>query len=60
MMLDCWQENPDARPTFPSLRDILRGMEKNHVVSITLHPCINIPQLNDQIKDYHNAIFKTY
>ena len=33
-MLDCWQENPNARPTFSSLRDTLQEIEQNHVVSI--------------------------
>ena len=35
-MYDCWQENPDARPTFSSLRDTLKEMERNHLVSIEM------------------------
>ena len=35
-MLDCWQENPDARPTFSSLRNTMKGMERNHVVSLKM------------------------
>ena len=34
-MLDCWQDNPDARPPFLSLKDTLKEMEQNHVVSTT-------------------------
>ena len=44
MMLDCWQDNPDARPTFSSLRNTLKGMERNHVVSMTI--CENRTFLN--------------
>ena len=33
-MLNRWQENPDARPTFSSLRDTLKETERNHLVSM--------------------------
>ena len=42
LMLDCWQENPDARPTFTSLRDTLKEMEQNHVVSMKFIKNLNL------------------
>ena len=32
-MVQCWQENPNDRPTFPSLKDIITRMSKNKNVS---------------------------
>ena len=32
IMQDCWQENPDDRPVFESLRDDLKEMENQHQV----------------------------
>lgn len=29
IMVQCWQENPNDRPTFPSLKDIITRMSKN-------------------------------
>lgn len=29
IMAQCWQENPNDRPTFPSLKDIITRMSKN-------------------------------
>ena len=31
-MQDCWQENPDDRPTFENLRKDLKEMENQHQV----------------------------
>ena len=31
-MIQCWQENPDDRPTFEILRDELKDMENQHKV----------------------------
>ena len=31
-MLECWQENPDLRPSFESLRDRMEDMKKKHEV----------------------------
>ena len=31
-MIDCWQENPSARPTFESLRDQMKRFERDHQV----------------------------
>ena len=46
-MLDCWQENPDARPLFASLKKALKEMERNQVVNdiIVLHK-------NNMLKDH--------
>lgn len=30
IMLQCWQENPDDRPTFPSLKDTITKMIQNN------------------------------
>ena len=32
-MQDCWQENPDDRPTFEILREELKEMENQHQVN---------------------------
>ena len=32
-MQDCWQEDPDDRPTFENLRDELKEMENQHQVT---------------------------
>lgn len=29
IMVQCWQENPNDRPTFPSLKDVITRMSKN-------------------------------
>ena len=31
-MLECWQQSPDLRPSFESLRDRMKDMEKRHKV----------------------------
>lgn len=36
-MQDCWQEDPDDRPTFENLRDELKEMENQHQVTC-VHP----------------------
>ncbi|XP_078379874.1 fibroblast growth factor receptor 1-like isoform X2 [Oculina patagonica] len=36
IMQDCWQENPDDRPTFEYLRDELKEMENQHQRHINL------------------------
>ena len=36
IMVQCWQENPNDRPTFPSLKDIITRMSKNKNVSENL------------------------
>ena len=33
-MLECWQESYDLRPSFESLRDRMKDMEKRHKVRI--------------------------
>lgn len=38
MMLNCWQEDPDERPTFEALRDELKGMENQNKVKQTNTP----------------------
>ena len=32
-MMKCWQEDPDARPTFADLRNELKEMENQHKVN---------------------------
>ena len=32
-MLNCWQEDPDSRPTFENLTLDLKEMEKQHKVN---------------------------
>ena len=32
-MMKCWQEDPDARPTFADLRNQLKEMENQHKVN---------------------------
>ena len=31
-MMKCWQDDPDARPTFTDLKNQLRDMENQHKV----------------------------
>ena len=38
MMLNCWQEDPDERPTFEALRHELKGMENQNKVKQTNAP----------------------
>lgn len=38
MMLNCWQEDPDERPTFEALRHELKGMENQNKVKQTNTP----------------------
>ena len=33
-MLNCWEENPSDRPTFAKLKDTMKEMERNHMVSM--------------------------
>ena len=33
VMIDCWQENPSARPTFEGLRDQMQSFERDQQVS---------------------------
>ena len=32
VMIDCWQENPSARPTFEGLKDQMKSFERDHQV----------------------------
>ena len=34
IMLKCWEENPSDRPTFAKLKDSMKEMERNHMVSM--------------------------
>lgn len=36
-MRGCWQNDPDARPTFTKLKDQLKGMETLHKVRIVIN-----------------------
>ena len=38
MMLNCWQEDPDERPTFEALRHELKEMENQNKVKQTSTP----------------------
>ena len=38
MMLNCWEEDPDERPTFEALRHELKGMENQNKVKQTNTP----------------------
>ena len=33
-MMMCWEEEPDARPTFADLRNKLKNMDKQNKVSL--------------------------
>lgn len=46
IMLKCWQENPDDRPMFESLRDELRAMENQH------KKMIKIEEYEERLYDY--------
>ena len=35
IMLNCWEENPCDRPTFAKLKDTMKEMERNHMVSMS-------------------------
>ena len=40
-MMICWQNDPDARPTFVDLRNKLKEMERQHKVRLlTLKPLL--------------------
>ncbi|KAL9964747.1 hypothetical protein ACROYT_G028428 [Oculina patagonica] len=36
IMLNCWEQNPSDRPTFPKLKETMKGMERNHKTYINL------------------------
>ena len=36
-MTSCWQNDPDARPTFNDLRDQLKDMETLHKVRLVMN-----------------------
>ncbi|XP_078379917.1 tyrosine kinase receptor Cad96Ca-like [Oculina patagonica] len=36
IMLNCWKQNPSDRPTFPKLKETMKGMERNHKTYINL------------------------
>ena len=36
-MMVCWQNDPDARPTFADLRNKLKEMERQHKVRFFNH-----------------------
>ena len=41
IMMMCWQNDPDARPTFADLRNKLKEMERQHKVPLlTLTPLL--------------------
>ena len=41
-MVTCWQNDPDARPTFADLRNKLKEMERQHKVRLlTLKPSLD-------------------
>ncbi|XP_078379847.1 uncharacterized protein LOC144662793 [Oculina patagonica] len=35
-MLNCWEQNPSDRPTFPKLKETMKDMERNHKTYINL------------------------
>ena len=34
-MLKCWEENPSDRPTFAKLKDTMKEIERNYMVSMS-------------------------
>ena len=43
-MIDCWQENPSARPTFEGLRDQMKSFERDHQVGVRF--CVAVARQN--------------
>ncbi|XP_078379856.1 uncharacterized protein LOC144662795 [Oculina patagonica] len=36
IMLNCWEQKPSDRPTFPKLKETMKGIERNHKTYINL------------------------
>ncbi|KAL9964779.1 hypothetical protein ACROYT_G028464 [Oculina patagonica] len=36
IMLNCWEQNPSDRPTFPKIKETMKGIERNHKTYINL------------------------
>ena len=41
-MTSCWQNDPDARPTFTDLRNQLKDMETMHKVRLVMNITTNV------------------
>ena len=58
-MTNCWQNDPDARPTFTDLRNQLKDMETLHkvrlVMNITTH---DVPFMEERMKTQLRALSK--
>ena len=44
-MIDCWQEDLGARPTFEALRERMKSFEENHQVCVKVLFLYYIPKL---------------
>ena len=58
MMLNCWQEDPDERPTFVALRHELKGMENQNKVKQTNTPLKREAERSWETKELKKNTFK--
>ncbi|KAL9964766.1 hypothetical protein ACROYT_G028450 [Oculina patagonica] len=48
IMLNCWEQKPSDRPTFPKLKETMKGIERNHKTYINLDEYDNSLYVNTE------------